>query len=714
MNYYAASSVIAALKRHVRRVALLRYILPLFSRQRLRMALRLLVRGDFAAFADRARWLVRGEVDRRANAVQHSVVVVSRAEPWPIDLPLVSVVVVCFNYGAYVEEAIASVLAQTMVERCEVIVVDGGSDDPDTLATMRRLAADPTPQTRVLLRTDGRHLVGDNRNYGIQHARGRYVACLDADDLLDPRYIEVALYLLERRGYDLVSATTQCFGMADSFFDLKQNPDLADMAHANHVTTVAVVRRELWERAGGFHDAGLGGAYVYEDWKLWVRIAALGARITNIRAPLFRYRVHSRESLSRQGGVVRDMVAHRAEVAAFNQDLLRPEALSESARRRDLDILVEGSFDNLTAVEQVHRPTVLLALPFMLIGGGERLLSGVAKHLVDAGYRIVIVTTLDADPAFGDSSPWFEEATSEIFRLPRLLRPEYWGDFFAYLVAVKRVDVLWIAGSEFAYAQLPELRRRHPDLRVADLLFNAEAHVANNRLYADHIDLHLCENDEVKDWLMAHGEEETRVLVIESGVDTSEYASVGRRRGLPLRVGFSGRLAEEKAPLAFIDLVRMLPDSRFQFVMTGAGPLEAAVRRRASRLSDSFNFLGVVDDIRAHLASLDVLVLPSLLDGRPVVVLEALAMGVPVIASRVGGLPALVRDGETGFLVDPGDTRAISLHLDRLAHDLGELERLQRSARAFAERTLSAARMNAAYDDALRGLRQAVDRPSES
>ena len=73
--------------------------------------------------------------------------------------------------------------------------------------------------------------------------------------------------------------------------------------------------------------------------------------------------------------------------------------------------------------------------------------------------------------------------------------------------------------------------------------------------------------------------------------------------------------------------------------MTGAGPLEGAVRRRAAGLSeDSFTFLGVVDDVGAHLASLDVLVLPSILDGRPVVVLEALASGVPVIASRVGGL----------------------------------------------------------------------------
>jgi glycosyltransferase involved in cell wall biosynthesis len=480
------------------------------------------------------------------------------------------------------------------------------------------------------------------------------------------------------------------------------------MLRDNYVTTVAVFRRDLWERAGGYHDAGLGNAYVFEDWKLWVRIAALGARITNIRAPLFRYRVHSTESLSRQGGDVPDMDVHRAAVSASNRDVLTTEALAESWRRRGMDVTVEGAFDNLAAAKSAHRPTVLLALPFMLIGGGERLLSGVAKYLADAGYRVVIVTTLTADPEFGDSSPWFEEATSEIYQLPSLLRQRYWGDFLEYLVAVKDVDVMLLAGSEFAYHELPGLRRRHPDLRVVDLLFNTEAHVENNRLYTEQIDLHLCESDEVRDWLVAHGEDEDSVLVIESGVDTAEYRPSERLRGLPLHIGFSGRLAEEKAPLAFIDLARMLPDARFQFVMTGAGPLEPAVRRRAARLSDSFSFLGVVDDIRAHLASLDVLILPSTLDGRPVVVLEALALGVPVIASRVGGLPALVRDGETGFLVAPGDTAAIAGHLERLANDPDELERLQCSARAFAERNLDVGAMNAAYERALqlRGLIQ--------
>ena len=484
---------------------------------------------------------------RAGNGVPRTPVTL-RVIPGRQGRPLVSVVVVCFNYGRYVDEAISSVLAQTASDLCELIVVDGGSDDPETVARMRRLAAEPPPRTTLLLRTNGRHLVGDNRNYGIEHARGRYVACLDADDLLDPRYLEVALYLLERHGYDVVSTTIQCFGLRDDFFDLKLCPDLGDLMHANHLTTVAVFRREFWERAGGFHDVGLGASYVFEDWKFWLRIAALGARMTNIQAPLFRYRTHSSGSLSRQADLVRELPAHRTAVTAFNEDVLTPEAIAESVRRRDLEIKVEGAFVNLKEVDHKHPPTILLALPFMLIGGAERLLSSVAKHLAVAGYRIVAVTTADVDPELGDSSPWFEEATFEIYHLRRLLRREYWEDFLDYVVEVKRVDVVFVAGSEFVYHYLPELRERHPNVRVVDLLFNTQGHVGNNRRYREQIDLHLCESAEVRDWLVSHGQNEASVLVVESGVDVSEYRPIERHRESTLRVGFSGRLSGRKRP----------------------------------------------------------------------------------------------------------------------------------------------------------------------
>ena len=125
------------------------------------------------------------------------------------DCPLVSVVIPCFNYGQYVEQAIRSVLSQTFTN-LEIIVVEGGSTDGTTPEILRALEQSGLPRTRFVYRTEP-HLVGDNRNFGIGLARGRYVCCLDADDLIKPTYVEIAVFLAEFGGYDMVYPSVRCF-----------------------------------------------------------------------------------------------------------------------------------------------------------------------------------------------------------------------------------------------------------------------------------------------------------------------------------------------------------------------------------------------------------------------------------------------------------------------------------------------------------------------
>jgi glycosyltransferase involved in cell wall biosynthesis len=105
-----------------------------------------------------------------------------------------------------------------------------------------------------------------------------------------------------------------------------------------------------------------------------------------------------------------------------------------------------------------------------------------------------------------------------------------------------------------------------------------------------------------------------------------------------------------------------------------------------------------------YLRSYDFLILPSRLDGRPVVVLEALALGVPVIASRVGALPELIGDGVNGFLCDAGDIEGFVASLVGLAQDRSCLARMKAASRLYAERHLDERIMIARYEGRLRGL----------
>jgi glycosyltransferase involved in cell wall biosynthesis len=342
-------------------------------------------------------------------------------------------------------------------------------------------------------------------------------------------------------------------------------------------------------------------------------------------------------------------------------------------------------------------PTILMAFPYLVLGGGERLLSQVVPGLRKSGFRIVIVTTVPSWPHLADTTSWFEPATSEIYHLPRFLPRSRWVEFIDYLIDAKRVNALLIVGSLFFYDIIPELKAKHPAVRVADLLFNAVAHADNNRSIAAQIDVILVEGEKVRSWLLAKGERPERICLIPSGIDLQRFRPAGKPSRIMLElgfppdafiVGFSGRLAEEKAPLSFLRIAASIASgSPIRFAMTGAGPLEEKVRAtlRRNQLGERLHFAGMVDDVRDYLACYDVLVLPSVFDGRPTVVMEALAMGIPVIASEVGSLPDLVIHGETGFLCKPTDLRAFAGHIQWLCDHPGEYARMRQAARQFAE-----------------------------
>ncbi|MBS7789690.1 glycosyltransferase [Roseococcus sp. SDR] len=631
----------------------------------------------------------------------------------PATAPRVSVVVVSFNYGRFLAAAVESVLGQTFQD-LEVIIVEGGSTDAASREAARALEGG---RVRVLFQ-DSPHPAGANRNFGISQARGALICCLDADDTLAPSYLEHAVYLIDRQGYDVVSCGLTMVGEGQGEYFPIERPELQDLLAGNQVLTCAVFRRALWEASGGFRDIERDAiGHVHEDWLFWVRLAALGARIRNLpRAPWLRYRVHP-TSLSNAKDVL-PAWQQRILVQRANMDLLWPLAstrgVSNSAHagrgtphRRRKPISPAGP----------RPPTLLLALPWLVMGGAERLLSAVVGHLTAADWRVVIVTTLMPDPALGDSTPWFAEHTREIFDLPRAVPPEFQDDFLLHLAETRAPDLVWVVGSALTYDLLPRLRQSLPGLRVLDLLFNTVGHVANNARQRRMIDLNLVESRAVRDYLLATGESEERIRLIESGVDVDALRPGDGREGFraqlgvpaeSLVVGFMGRWSEEKNPLGFIEIARRVDAGLpVTFVMTGTGPQRAEIEAAIAQAGfppGRFHLLGEVPEVAPVLGALDLLVLPSRLDGRPTVVMEAAAMGVPVLASRLGGLPDMLREGETGWLCDAEDLAGFAARIAAAAGDPAGLDQMRRAARRHAEERFDRRAMLAGYEAALAGL----------
>ena len=191
-----------------------------------------------------------------------------------------------------------------------------------------------------------------------------------------------------------------------------------------------------------------------------------------------------------------------------------------------------------------------------------------------------------------------------------------------------------------------------------------------------------------------------RTVVIPNAVDVDAFPQARHEGGPPLIVAV-GRLAEPKDALTLVRALAAVPGRPFTALLVGDGPdrpsIEGEVRRLG--LQDAVALAGTRDDVPELLARADVFALSSRSEGAPLSILEAMAAGLPVVSSLVGGVPELVVDGETGLLVPPGDPAAMAVALGRLVADAGLRHRLGAAGRERARCRFDLRRQRRAHLD---------------
>jgi glycosyltransferase involved in cell wall biosynthesis len=227
--------------------------------------------------------------------------------------------------------------------------------------------------------------------------------------------------------------------------------------------------------------------------------------------------------------------------------------------------------------------------------------------------------------------------------------------------------------------------------------------------FADRI---LVNADAVKDWLVGHeGYSPTNIVVIRNGVDMSRFAGppagerVRHELGIPdgaRLVAVVSRLARLKGIEQFLAAAAALkpryPDVRF-LIVGETSPPDPSYLRELEALADTLGIAGQVtftgrrSDVPAILGAADVAVMPSLNEALSNVLLESMAAGAPVVATRVGGTPEALTDGETGLLVPPNDAAAIATAVSRLLDDRELACRLGQAARTRTAERFSVDRM---------------------
>jgi glycosyltransferase involved in cell wall biosynthesis len=215
------------------------------------------------------------------------------------------------------------------------------------------------------------------------------------------------------------------------------------------------------------------------------------------------------------------------------------------------------------------------------------------------------------------------------------------------------------------------------------------------RLLASSVDGFVAVSDKVKDAILAQvGPAEDKVITIPNGVDVARYQRSASKKALCATLGLDesshlmltvGRLTKQKGHCYLIDaavpVVSSFPNAHFLFA--GDGELRGALQQQVQQVSleEHIHFLGIRKDIPDLLAAVDAFVLPSLWEGLSIALLEAMAAAKPIVATSVSGTTQVMTSGETGIVVPPYNSQALTAAITELLSDLSQAQVMGENAK---------------------------------
>ena len=375
----------------------------------------------------------------------------------------------------------------------------------------------------------------------------------------------------------------------------------------------------------------------------------------------------------------------------------------------------------------IDRPVRLLnVMPTLMCGGTEGQMMTLCRSLDPKRFDLAFACLRRLGPFVKEIEEWplpLTEYRFSSFLSAKALRRQL---TFARDVARQRVDIVHaysFYGNVFA---VPPARLARTPVVIASIrdlgLYLTPLQKRVQRYACRLADCVIVNAEAVKTWLVGEGYDAERIVVIHNGVNLARFtepAQPGRVRqefglppGVPV-VAVASRLSRLKGLEQFLEAAaivsRRSQDARFLVIGEAAPhdqPYLGELKTLAARLGlgDRVVFTGLRSDVPTLIAGVDVAVMPSLNEALSNALLESMASGAPVVATRVGGTPEALVDGENGLLVPPGDSAALATAITRLLDTPEFAVHLGRAARQSIADRFSIERMTATTEDLYRRL----------
>ncbi len=271
-----------------------------------------------------ATWYMRRMID--GAAIQ---------PPCKSDVPKVTVVIPCHNYGEYLRECVESVLWQTFTDWEIIIVNDGSTDDTHEIA--QKIIHENLRHRIQYYRQECKGIV-QPRNFGVSIAHGKYILALDADDLLAPNFLEKTVPMLdEKPGVAYVSTKALFFGISNKIWPRSQFSPM-NLPVTNQQTNTTLFRKAMWDDLGGWDERMTEG---YVDWEFWIRATKKGWLGEQIDDCLFFYR---RKGDSTVMAAKNKDPRLKLKIMALNPDIYQVDRIDENDPRLQKKNYIDPSF----------------------------------------------------------------------------------------------------------------------------------------------------------------------------------------------------------------------------------------------------------------------------------------------------------------------------------------------------------------------------------
>jgi len=615
----------------------------------------------------------------------------------------ISVLMSVFNGERYLSQAIESILNQTFTDFEFLIINDGSTDKSRDIVLSFH-----DPRIR-LIDNPSNFGLAKSLNIGIDLAKGKYIARMDADDISVPERLEKQINFIRLNScYSLVFTNVELINNQGEFIGywdddisadssdliLKLLPEKNCVAHPT-----LLIKRDILARF-----KYLTFQKNSQDWNLWLRLASRNFKFAKINEKLLKYRIHENSltviankknlilkiikiqlyfilyelfklRLNKFNLLVIKYLIKNSDKLFFNS-LLAVGLGSISKNRAKIRNLFHRlktrlRFNGFIKNRRIGEINILYIIPHMVVGGADKVNIDIISNLDNELFSINIITTNNNNHVWNDR---FEPFADNIWHLSTLLDEKDYTRFILYLIKQLKINLIFISNSAQGYISLPVIKKSNKNIKVVDLLHGEGGKLEDGGFpffsckYDQYIDLRIVINDYLQNHLITKFNiNPQKILIIKNGLDANYYDAdkvydnsfrdIYQIDDADIVITFVGRLDYEKHPENVILLANNILNSgykNYKFLVAGNGTEYATIDSliKENQLEEYVYMLGYVENIRQLLKDSDILFLCSEMEGLPLIILEAMAMKLPVITSNVGGIPEIIENHKNGFIVD--------------------------------------------------------------